>query len=421
MANDEIYLAVNEELDPIDYLFAYYRVESDLDLLQAGIRIAQEQSIGTWTDVYTTDYSSLKDLAALVNHVDKDHKMIKIAFPVEIFDLNTGGLPGFLSVVAGNLFGLGTIKKVRLEDIEIPEKIARAFPGPKFGIEGIRRIVGTTESKRPHMGTIIKPKVGLNPEQTAHVAYEAAIGGVDLIKDDETLTDQSFCRLRDRVPKVLDMLDKVKDETGRTVLYATNITAPPDKLLENLDFVQESGGNMVMIDVLTAGFGTLEMLRKEPSLKVPIHVHRTMHAAITKLRDHGINFKVFAKLVRMAGGDQLHSGTAAGKMGEHDAEEIREVQEIYEFLRSDFYGLKKVFPVASGGVYPGIVGVNIKYLGRDIILQAGGGIHGHPKGTRAGAMAMRQAIDAAINGIPVEEYAKTHEELKLALEKWGHL
>jgi ribulose-bisphosphate carboxylase large chain len=157
------------------------------------------------------------------------------------------------------------------------------------------------------------------------------------------------------------------------------------------------------------------MLAEDPSIKVPIHVHRAGHGAFTRDPKHGISMKVVAEFTRLAGGDQLHTGTAAGKM-DH---KIPEILESNNFLRGEFFGLKTTFPVASGGVHPMLVPANMEALGRDLVIQAGGGIHGHPEGTRAGATAMRQAIDACMKGVTLEEYGKTHRELDLALKHWG--
>ena len=413
-----MFISKPEEIDPESYVLALYYVESDLSLTEAGVRIAEEQSIGTWTEVSTLTEGARRLAAKVFKTSEKGpgSGLVWVAYPLELFDLESG-VPNVLSVVAGNLFGLSSLRNVRLLDVEFPKDFVREFPGPKFGIEGVREIVGTLGDRRPHVGTIVKPKVGLNPKETAEVAYEAAVGGVDLVKDDETLTNQSFCPIEERLPAVMEALDRVREETGRTVLYALNITARPDKLLETADWAVENGANMLMVDVLTAGFSSIRMLAEDPSIRVPIHVHRTMHAAITRNPKHGIDMMVIAKLVRLVGGDQLHTGTAAGKM-ESDVERLKEIN---GFLRSEWHGLKTVFPVASGGIHPALVPENVRVLGRDIVIQAGGGIHGHPMGTRAGAKAMRQAVEAVMAGVPLEEYAKTHPELKVALEKWRYL
>lgn len=415
--NKKVFFAKPEEIDPENYVVATYYVESGLSLPEAGEQIAIEESIGTWTEVTTTTTWIREKLPAKVFKWESGNEgVVSIAFPNELFDFETGGIPNILSIVAGNLFGLSALKNVRLLDIEFPKEIVGAFPGPKFGVEKIREIIGTLKDRRPHLGTIIKPKVGLNPEQTAEVAYEAALGGVDLIKDDETLTNQRFCPLEERVTRVMEALDKAKEETGKNVFYAVNVTANVDQVMTLAETAIGHGANMLMVDVLTAGFSAVQMLAKDPSINVPLHIHRTMHGAITRNPKHGIHMMVIAKLVRLAGGDQLHTGTAAGKM----EKAIAEVKKINDFLRSEWYDLRNVLPVASGGIHPGIVPPNIKILGADLVINAGGGIHGHPMRTRAGARAMRQAIDAYVKGIPIEEYAETHEELKRALEVWRY-
>jgi len=398
-------------------VIATYYVESELTLPEAGEQIAIEESIGTWTEVTTTTAWIREKLPAKVFMWESGSKgVVSIAFPNELFDVETGGIPNILSIVAGNLFGLSALKNVRLLDVEFPEEIANAFPGPKFGIEKVREIMGTLKDRRPHLGTIIKPKVGLNPKQTAEVAYEAAMGGVDLIKDDETLTNQKFCPLEERVANVMEAVDKAKKETGKNVFYAVNVTANIDQVMKLADIAIEHDANMLMVDVLTAGFSAVQMIAKDPSINVPLHIHRTMHGAITRNPKHGIHMMVIAKLVRIAGGDQLHTGTAAGKM----EKAVKEVRKVNDFLRSEWHGLQNVLPVASGGIHPGIVPLNIEILGGDLVINAGGGIHGHPLGTRAGAKAMRQAIDAYMKRIPVKEYAETHEELRRALEVWKY-
>ena len=175
------------------------------------------------------------------------------------------------------------------------------------------------------------------------------------------------------------------------------------------------GANMLMVDVLTAGFSAVQRLAADPSINVPIHVHRTMHGALTRNPVHGIAMRPIAKLVRVCGGDQLHTGTVSGKMGGKAAEILGD----NAALTRPAGDLLPVFPVASGGLHPGKVHAEITTLGNEIVLQAGGGIHGHPDGTAAGTCAMRQAVDAVLIGVSEEEYAKTHVELRKALEKWG--
>ncbi|KAF5090720.1 ribulose 1,5-bisphosphate carboxylase [Methanospirillum purgamenti] len=389
----------------------YFRPKEGVSPDWAARAIAEEQTTGTWTEI-STRQNYVRYLDGRIGDIIPTGQgyTCSITYPSEIFE--PGNIPQYLSVVAGNLFGLSRLAAVRLIDVEFSKDII-PFKGPGYGIEGIRKLVGTTD--RPHVGTIIKPKVGLNPKDTAEVAYEAAIGGVDLIKDDETLTDQKFCPINERLPLVMEQLDRVRSESGRNVLYAVNISTAGDKIVERAREAVRMGANMLMIDVIVCGFDAVRAVAEEPGLNLPIHVHRTMHAAITRNREHGIAMRPLCRLVRMLGGDQLHTGTVSGKM-EHDVTELRGDNLA---LTEPFFDLKPVFPVASGGLHPGGVDKEIRLLGRDIILQAGGGIHGHPDGTRAGAAAMRQAVDAAVAGIPPATYAQDHPELKRALDKWG--
>lgn len=383
-------------------LIAKYHVETDLPIEKAAAAIAAEQSTGTWTAVRGSD----NPLAARV--ISAEGKETVIGFPEEIFE--AGNIPQYLSVVAGNLFGLGALKKVRLEDVIFPESLVRAHRGPSFGIEDARKILGVFD--RPLVGTIVKPKVGLDPAGTAAVAAAAVRGGLDLVKDDETLTDQKFCPLVSRVEAVMSALDKVEKEMGKKAFYAVNVTTGADQILERAENAVDHGANMVMVDVLTAGFSALEVLSR--NVNVPVHVHRTMHGAFTRDKAHGIAMLVISKLVRLAGGTNLHTGSYSGKMaGEKEENDLSK-----DALREEWYGLKRVFPVASGGIYPAKVPGNLEGYGIDCIVQAGGGVHGHPGGTTAGARAMVQAVEAWQKKIPLEVYAKDHKELETALKYW---
>jgi ribulose-bisphosphate carboxylase large chain len=386
-------------------VIAKYRVETDLPIEKAAEAIAAEQSTGTWTEVEREKLAG--DLAARV--IQAEGNFAYVAFPEELFE--PGNIPQYLSVVAGNLFGLGDLNKVRLLDVVFPKSLVKAHKGPRFGIDEARKILGVFD--RPLVGTIIKPKVGLSPKETAEVAGQAARGGLDLIKDDETLTDQAFCPIDERVEAVMAELSKVEDETGKNAFYAVNVTCGADEILDRAEDVIGRGANMVMVDVLTAGFSALEVLSR--GVKVPVHVHRTMHGAFSRDRRHGISMVPISRLVRMAGGTNLHTGSYLGKM----AGDREENDQCRDALRDDWYGLRPVFPVASGGVHPGNVRPNLEGYGIDCIVQAGGGVHGHPWGTSGGAKAMVQAVEAWKAGVSAEEYAKSHKELEAALKFWS--
>jgi ribulose-bisphosphate carboxylase large chain len=393
-------------LSETDLVCTFYVEPESISLKEAAGGVAAESSIGTWTEL-TTAEPYVARIAARVFSIEGN--VAKIAYPVELFE--RGNMPNILSSVAGNVFGLKALKNLRLNDVELPAELAKSFQGPKFGIEGIRELLKVPE--RPLVGTIIKPKLGLKTADHARVAYEAWAGGCDIVKDDENLSSQRFNPFEERVTKTLESRDKAEEETGERKVYMVNVTAETETMLKRAEYVQDHGGEYMMVDILTCGFSALQTLRDQ-NFKLVVHAHRAGHAAFTKNQRHGIAMRVIAKVARVIGVDQLHVGTVVGKMSETK----QEVLENIEACKMPMSGLKPVMPVASGGLHPRLVPALMETFGKDFIIQAGGGIHGHPDGTFAGATAMRQAVDATLEGKPLEEYAKTHKELKTALELW---
>ena len=409
--NSYSYMALGEELDKDAYVITKYRVSTDLPIEKAAEAIAAEQSTGTWTGISTLNDDVFRKYAAKVTAIDGD--MVTIAYPEEDFSIRVGAVPQILSVISGNLYGLGALKGVRLEDVEFPKGILRQYKGPKFGDKGLREILHRPE--KPLVGTIVKPKIGLSPEDTAKYIYEAGSGGLTNGKDDETLVDQVFCPIEARTKAVAEALDRLREE-GYHMVHAINISTNGQDIRELAEDVQSWGATQLMVDVITCGYGAVQAVAEDPKIKIPVHVHRTMHAAMTKDPYNGIAMRVIAKLVRMCGGDALHIGTlGVGKM----EGAIAEGKANQDACQSDDVPFKKVMPVCSGGMFPGIVPKVVQAAGNNVQIQAGGGVAGHPEGVRAGAKAMCQAIDSAFEGIPIEEYAKTHHELQLALDRWG--
>jgi ribulose-bisphosphate carboxylase large chain len=398
-----------------DYVDLKYSPKNDLicdffveplgiSLKKAAGAVAAESSIGTWTETTTTK-KYVERLAAKVFEIRGNN--IKIAYPSELFEL--GNMPNILSSVAGNVFGMKDLKNLRLNDIHIPEKLLKSFKGPKFGIQGIRKILKVP--RRPLVGTIVKPKLGLKTEDHAKVAYDAWIGGCDIVKDDENLSSQAFNRFEDRLEKTFKAKEGAERKTGEKKVYMINITAECEEMIRRAELVEDCGNEYVMVDILTAGWSALQNLRNK-NFNLVLHAHRAGHAAFTKNPKHGISMKVIAKVSRIIGIDQLHVGTAVGKMYETK----EDVLENCEALKEKMGGLKPVMPVASGGLHAGHVPELVKIFGNDFVIQAGGGMHA--LGTRTGARAMRQALDAAMKKIPLKEYSKTHRELRAALEKF---
>ncbi len=405
-----------------DLICLFKVTPNKMSLREAANTVALESSVGTWTPV-SSNKAYVNKLGAKVFSISQSSKKVKIAYPEELFEKNN--IANILSSVAGNVFGMKAIKGLRLEDIDFTKSLIKSFPGPRYGIKGIRKILKV--KSRPLVGTIVKPKLGLNTKDHAQVAYESWLGGCDLVKDDENLSSQKFNQFKDRAIKTLEMQDKAKEETGERKGYLINVTAETKEMLKRADFVKHVGGKFVMHDILTAGYASLQTLRE--NTKLAVHAHRAMHGAFTENPNHGISMMVLADFARLAGVDSLHIGTGIGKMrgGVEEVEDIREEIEKQKLkqtqfrLKEDWQKIKPVMAVCSGGIYPGHVPYLIKHFGKDIIIQAGGGIHGHPQGTFAGAKAMRQIVDGVLAGQNLKQCCKNPENIELAqaLKYWG--
>jgi ribulose-bisphosphate carboxylase large chain len=385
----------------------YVEPASDMDMEAAASRVASESSNGTWAELQVE--GSVRDLSATACEIDGNS--VTVAYPDALFE--AGNMPQVLSCIAGNILGMKAVERIRLRDCDWPEKLTTSFPGPQFGTSVRNEIFDAGD--RPITATVPKPKVGLTTDQHVQVGYEAWTGGIDLLKDDENLTDQEFNPFEDRLKRSLEKRDQAEDETGEKKSYLVNVTAEGGEMLDRVDMAAEQGCEYVMVDVITAGWASVQQVRERCEKHgLAIHAHRAMHAAFDRIETHGVSMRVIAQVARLCGVDHIHTGTAdLGKLENEDTVGIN------EWLYSDLYGLNDVLPMASGGLHPGLVPELVDRCGTNIGIQAGGGVHGHPDGTHAGAKALRQAIDATMDGVELEEYAENNPELAAALDQWG--
>ncbi|GAB1476825.1 RuBisCO large subunit C-terminal-like domain-containing protein [Bacillota bacterium] len=398
-----------------DYIIGTYQVRIKTSSIERlAMAIADEQTTGTWIKVGADSLDKKKKFGAKVvaiyevpdtgaDHVEDLPPMyiIQIAFPMA----NIGtSLPMMLSTVFGNISASGMVKFI---DCAFPKKYIEQFQGPKFGVEGLREVLGVKD--RPLLNAMIKPNIGWTPEEGAEIFYNAAKGGVDIIKDDELLpADESFCPLKERITRFMEKEKQVFEETGEHTLYAVNITDSIDKIMDNAYRAIEYGTNCLMLNVYTAGHGALKMLADDPNIKVPILAHVDFVGAYASSTYTGIAAPlVIGKITRLAGGDFQINGHPWGKF----PVPYKVFYRSFKFFTQPWWNIKPMMYACSGGTTQLVVKNCIDALGTDIILAAGGGVHGHPDGSEAGARSMRQAIDAAINGIDLVEYAKTHKEL----------
>ncbi len=378
---------------------------------EAAGRVASESSAGTWTTL-TELPDRIKSLMAKV--YERNGNIIKVAYPLDLWE--PGNMPQLFSGIAGNIFGMKAVKNLRLLDFEPPYEYVKSYKGPQYGIEGVRKFMNVKE--RPILATVPKPKIGWSSEETAKIAYEIWTGGVDLLKDDENLSSLKFNKFEKRVEEVFKVREKAEAITGERRSFLVNVTAETKEMIRRARFVSDIGGEYIMIDIITTGWAALQTMREVcEDYKLAIHAHRAMHASFTRNPKHGISMYTIAKAARLVGVDQIHTGTVVGKLVGTE----EEVEHINKFLRTKWYHIKEIFPVSSGGLHPGLLPEILRRFGTDLVIQVGGGVLGHPMGAQAGAKAVRQAIDAYLEGIPLEEKARKNPELKAALDKWGYL
>ena len=420
---------------PDDRIVAIYLMEAPYPVAQAAEVVAGEQSSGTFVQVPGETADLRERFRARVEKVTPLEEVdtpslpgagvpegdeaparyqraeVTISFSLENMGTN---LPTLMATVAGNLYELRDVSGLKLLDIKVPGAFADAYPGPQFGIEGTRDLAGV--HGRPIIGTIVKPSVGLSPAQTADLVRELAGAGIDFVKDDELMADPPHSPLAERVAAVMGAIDETAGKTGKKVMYAFNITDEMDAMLRHHDTVLKAGGTCVMVSLNSVGpVGTSHLRRR---CELPIHGHRNGWGMLNRHPRLGIGVRAYQKIWRLAGVDHLHVNGLQNKYWEPDDSVVQSIEACFE----PFLGGYPVMPVISSGQWGGQAPETYRRVGSvDVMYLAGGGMMAHPDGPAAGMAAIRQAWEAAVKGISLEDYAADHVELRQSLEKFGKL
>lgn len=405
--------------------------------------VAAESSTGTWTKVYSGKDSGVKraeKYGAIAYDLDYKKKMFKVAYPVDLFELDN--ISGLLAGIVGNIAGMKMVSAMRVFDVRFPKKIVDKFPGPRFGVPGLRKLL--KKKKGCLVATVAKPKIGRTAEEQAKLAeilFTSGKGTYDSIKDDENLTSLEFNDFYKRAKLVLKGQKKAEKKTGNKKFYLCNTThSNIDEVLKRAKFIKKKKGIFMMLDVVTTGFAAVHTIRKKnPGLA--IHAHRAMHGFMTRDNSPGIHGKgklygfsismiVLAKLFRLLGVDSLHGGSPLAKM--EDYGEAKYIQKVLQeknlkpdkkipSLGQKWDKIKPVWMTASGGLHPGDFEAVLSELGEDIIIQCGGGLLGHPNGVEAGVIAIEQAREIYEKGIKLRKFVKENPdtELATAVKHWG--
>ena len=336
--------------------------------------------------------------------------LLELSWPLE----NLGPcLPTLMATVAGNLFELRQVTGLRLLDLQLPPAFAQAYPGPAFGMAGTRQLSGVAQG--PLIGTIIKPSVGLNPQETAEQVQMLVAGGIDFIKDDELQADGPHCPFEERVSAVMNVVNQAADKTGRRAMVAFNITGELDQMKRRHDWVMQHQGTCVMVCLNSIGLVGMTALRKHSQL--PIHGHRAGWGYLTRSPALGWEFAAWQKMWRLAGADHLHVNGLRNKFSDPDEVVVAAARSVIQPLYPD--AAMQAVPVFSSAQTGLQAHDTYAALGNaDLICTAGGGIFGHPNGVAAGVTALREAWEAAMQGISLADYAQTRPALKSALTFW---
>lgn len=418
---------------PVPPIIATYLVETPHSVEMVAETIAGEQSSGTFltvpgetdelkararaqvleiTILGTAGHGALPGVTRTKNAAGTlkfQRAKIKIAFP---YDNIGNNLPTLMATVCGNLYEVSSLSGCKLLDLELPEEFAKRYPGPQFGVAGTRRL--TSVAERPIVGTIVKPSVGLTPEQTAELVRELCEAGIDFIKDDELMANPPHSPVAKRVECVMREINRAADKLGRKVMYAVNITDEVDSMRRHHDMVMEAGGTCVMVSLNQVGLAGVSALRAVSQL--PIHGHRNGWGMLNRHPLLGIEYPAYQKVWRAVGIDHMHVNGLQNKFWESDDSVVASV----EALRKPLWGGYEAMPVISSGQWGGQAPMTLHRTGtQDVIYVAGGGMMAHPSGPAAGLRGIRQAWEAAAAGITLEEYSRTHSELREAMEKFG--
>ncbi|MBS8263222.1 2,3-diketo-5-methylthiopentyl-1-phosphate enolase [Mesobacillus boroniphilus] len=377
--------------------------------------IALGLTVGSWTDLPELDQKQLKKHKGRVVSVEGSSldsnsetvATIKIAYPALNFSPD---LPAILTTVFGKLSLDG---KVKLVDLEFGEELKKEFPGPRFGIEGIRKKLGVHD--RPLLMSIFKGVIGRDMDFLLKQLKEQSLGGVDLIKDDEILFENELTPFEKRIALGKQVLDEVYESTGHRTLYAANLTGRTSQLRDKARKAAELGADAFLFNVFAYGLDVLQELREDDEIGIPIMAHPAVSGALTSADEYGFSHSLLlGKLLRYAGADFSLFPSPYGSV----ALEKQQAISIAEALTAEDQ-FKRTFPVPSAGIHPGMVPLLVKDFGVDSIINAGGGVHGHPGGAKGGGKAFRQAIETVLQGKSLEEGALEHDELKTAISLWG--
>ncbi|MYD09858.1 MAG: ribulose 1,5-bisphosphate carboxylase [Chloroflexi bacterium] len=422
---DSGFFADQASLEMEDFVLLDYCFESVIEPAAAAAHLCQEQSTAQWQRVGVDEDlrerfgAKVIDLAVTGVFDQPSHPVpsietaktyqcrVRIAHPHRNFGPR---IPNFLTAALGEgAFYSPGIAAIKLMDVEFPQSFLRHFEGPKFGVQGLRDMLQVYD--RPIFFGVVKPNIGLSPDDFAELAYQSWLGGLDIAKDDEMLSDVPWSPLRERAEKAGKARLKAEEITGERKIYLANITDEVDRLIHLHDIAVERGANALMVNGMTTGLSAVRMLRKHT--RVPLVAHFDFIAPLTHISYFGVHSKVMTKLQRLAGFDVIIFPGFGARMKTPDEDVSSSVQECLK----PWGHIKRVLPVPAGSQWAASTGMLYERLKTvDFGIVPGRAVFAHPMGPKGGAASLRQGWEAAVSGQSLEVYAQNHKELQLAIE-----
>ena len=453
----------------VERIQATYLIETPLAVEKAAATLAGEQSSGTFVEVPGETAELKQRFAARVEKITPletvttpslpgaksasgkfQRAEVAVSWSLENMGFN---LPTLVSTIQGNLYEITAFTGLKLMDLELPPSFAQHFRGPKFGIAGCRKL--TKVEGRPLIGTIIKPSIGMSPQQTADLVKTLAEAGIDFIKDDELMANPPHSPFDERVDAIMRVINAHADRTGKKVMYAFNVSDELDAMQRHYEKILKSGGTCAMISLNSVGLSGTKKICDIGALA--IHGHRNGWGMLNRHPLLGIEFPAYQKLWRLAGVDQLHVNGIANKFWESDDSVVRSMQACAKPLFASAVGqafqpagagdfpvassehragkpgepagwkacptsdpVAPILPVVSSGQWGGQACETYRRTKTvDLLYMAGGGIAAHPDGPAVGVRSLQKWWEAAVEGLTLEQAAAKYPELRKSVEKFG--
>lgn len=399
-ADVSAFFARRQDLDAEAYLELDYVFECAGDPREAAAHLCSEQSTAQWARVGVDEDFRPRFAAKIIAF---EAEALTSGFSLAIPDAPQGAvhrvrvtvahphgnfgarLPNLMSAVLGEgVYFVPGVPIIRLEDIRFPDSYLTRFPGPQFGIAGIRDLLRVHD--RPIFLGVVKPNIGLPPEPFAEIAEAAWMGGLDIAKDDEMLADAPWSPLAERARLMGEARRRAEAATGEPKMYMANITDEVSRLCALHDVAVGGGANALLVNALPVGLSGVRLLRAHAT--VPLFAHFPFIAAFSRVPGYGVHSRVITRLQRMAGYDAVIMPGFGARMMTPDAEVLENVRACVEPMG----GLKPVLPVPGGSdTAETLPTVYAKLQTRDFGFVCGRGVFGHPEGPRGGARSVREA------------------------------